>query len=52
VREESEPRLASGQDGREAVKLCLAAEKSLSSGETVEVMKTIKAQKGDSSGEV
>ncbi len=37
VMEGSEPRLASGQDGKEAVRLCLAAEKSLRSGESVEV---------------
>ncbi len=37
VREGSEPCLASGQDGKEAVRLCLAAEKSLEIGESVEV---------------
>ncbi len=37
VREESEPLLASGQDGKEAVRLCLAAEKSLEIGESVEL---------------
>jgi len=35
VKEGSEPRLANGKDGKEAVRLCLAAEKSLEIGESV-----------------
>lgn len=37
VRERDVPQLAGGQEGKEAVRLCLAAEKSLESGESVEV---------------
>jgi myo-inositol 2-dehydrogenase/D-chiro-inositol 1-dehydrogenase len=37
VKEGSLPKLASGEDGKEAVRLCLAAEKSLQSGERAEV---------------